>query len=86
MNAQIASSSVRVIAENGNDLGVYSVKEACKLARKRGQDLVQIGPSADPPTCRLVGQARFYRLQTKSDGTQTIYPSDFLDFASVRRC
>jgi translation initiation factor IF-3 len=74
MNTEIASSQVRVIAEDGSDLGVYSLAEACALARSRGDDLVQIGPNDDPPTCRLVGRSRFlfHRLRTKADGTQTI--------------
>jgi translation initiation factor IF-3 len=59
-NARIASSQVRVIAENGSDLGVYSLTEACRLAQRQVQDLIQIGPNDDPPTCRLVGPAGFY--------------------------
>ena len=74
MNAQIASSQVRVIAEDNSDLGVYSLTEACRLARRRGYDLVQLGPNNDPPTCRLVGRSRFlfYRLRKKADGTPII--------------
>ena len=74
LNAKIASSQVRVIAEDGSDLGVYSLQEACRLARRQVQDLVQIGPNDDPPTCRLVGRSRFlfYRLRTKGDGTQIL--------------
>jgi translation initiation factor IF-3 len=74
MNARIASSQVRVIAENGSDLGVYSIKEARRLAQRQVQDLVQIGPNDDPPICRLTGRSRFliYRLRTKADGTQII--------------
>jgi translation initiation factor IF-3 len=74
INAQIPSSQVRVIAEDDRDLGVYSLTEACRLARTRGHDLLQIGANDDPPTCRLVGRSRFlfYRLCPKADGTQII--------------
>jgi translation initiation factor IF-3 len=71
LNAQIESSLVRVLDKDGTDLGLYSLTEACALARKQGDDLIQIGPNDDPPACRLVPRARFlfYRLRTTPDAT-----------------
>ena len=40
VNAQIAASQVRVIAEDGSDMGVYSLTKACDFARTGGHDLV----------------------------------------------
>jgi translation initiation factor IF-3 len=74
MNAQIVASQVRVIDQDGTDLGLYSLAEACRLARRQEHDLVQIGPNDDAPTCRLLGRPKFlfYRLRPTPDATQTI--------------
>jgi translation initiation factor IF-3 len=74
LNAQIAASPVRVLGEDRTDLGIYSLAEACALARREGRDLIQIGPNDDPPTCRLIARAKFlfYRLRPTRDPTQTI--------------
>jgi translation initiation factor IF-3 len=74
LNAQIAASLVRVVGEDGTDLGIYSLTEACDLGRREGRDVIQIGPHDDPPTCRLIPRARFlfYRLRPTRDPTETI--------------
>ena len=69
LNAHIDSSLVRVLGEDGTDLGIYSLTEARGLARKGGLDLIEIGANDDPPTCRLIPRARFifYRLRRPPD-------------------
>ena len=49
INGQIRDKEVRVIAENGDQLGVMPVKEAMKLAQEAELDLVKIAPKAQPP-------------------------------------
>ena len=53
INGQIRDKEVRVIAENGDQLGVMPVKEAMKLAQEAELDLVKIAPKAQPPACQL---------------------------------
>jgi translation initiation factor IF-3 len=69
LNAQIDASLVRVLDEDGSDLGIYSLTEARGLGRKEGLELIQIGVNDDPPTCRLIPRAKFlfYRLRPTPD-------------------
>jgi translation initiation factor IF-3 len=45
---------VRVIASNGEMLGVMPLAEALHLAMKEGRDLVEVNPNADPPVCKIL--------------------------------
>ena len=57
---------VRVIAENGEQLGVLPTYEALRLARERNLDLVEVAPNAIPPVCRLLDFGKFqYERQKK---------------------
>ncbi|MDO5381731.1 MAG: translation initiation factor IF-3 [Eubacteriales bacterium] len=66
INEQIRDKEVRVIGEEGQQLGVMSPKEALKLAREADVDLVKIAPSAKPPVCKLVDYGKYkYELIRK---------------------
>ena len=54
INEQIRDKEVRLIGENGEQLGVMSAREAQKLAEEAGLDLVKIAPTAKPPVCKIV--------------------------------
>ena len=54
INEQIRDKEVRVIGEEGDQLGIMSAKEAMKLAEEAGLDLVKIAPTAKPPVCKIV--------------------------------
>ena len=54
INEQIRDKEVRLIGENGEQLGVMSAREAQKLAEEAGLDLVKIAPTAKPPLCKIV--------------------------------
>ena len=54
INEQIRDKEVRVIGEEGQQLGVMSPKDAMKLAREAEVDLVKIAPSAKPPVCKVM--------------------------------
>jgi len=58
---------VRLVAENGDQLGIKTVVEALKLAEEANVDLVEIAPLANPPVCKLMDYGKFrYREQKKA--------------------
>lgn len=66
MNQQIRVREVRVIDEEGNQLGIYPIQEALRLAYDRNLDLVEVAPNAVPPVCRLLDFGKFqYERQKK---------------------
>ncbi len=58
---------MRVIDENGEQLGVMAPFEALKMARERGLDLVEVSPTAVPPVCRIQDYGKFLYEKEKSD-------------------
>ena len=67
INEQIRDKEVRVIGENGEQLGVMSSKEALKLAEEAELDLVKIAPTAQPPVCRIVDYGKFKYEQLRRE-------------------
>ena len=66
INEQIRDKEVRVIGEDGEQLGVMSSKDALKLAKDAYVDLVKIAPSATPPVCKLIDYGKYkYELIRK---------------------
>lgn len=65
VNERIRAREVRVIDEEGAQLGVMQPFEAVKLARERGLDLVEISPSADPPVCKITDYGKYLYQQSK---------------------
>ena len=59
---------VRVIGEDGEQLGVLSTREAISLARERGLDLVEVAATADPPVCRIIDYGKFQYEAKKKAG------------------
>ena len=59
INEEINSSQVRLIAEDGEALGVMTSTEALEIANDRGYDLVEIAPDADPSVCKLMDYGKF---------------------------
>lgn len=59
---------MRLIGEEGEQLGVVSVKEALFAAREHGVDLVELQPNAAPPVCRLMDYGKFLYQQKKKTG------------------
>ena len=54
INGQIRDKEIRVIGENGDQLGIMSPKEAMKLAQEADLDLVKIAPKAQAPVCKII--------------------------------
>jgi len=65
VNAQIRAQKVRLIAEDGNQMGVYPIGEALKIAEKANLDLVEISPNADPPVAKLTDYGKWLFLESK---------------------
>jgi translation initiation factor IF-3 len=66
-NERIRAREVRVIDENGEQLGVMAPFEALKMARERSLDLVEISPNAVPPVCKIQDYGKFLYEKDKSD-------------------
>jgi translation initiation factor IF-3 len=67
-NEFIASPKVRVIDENGENLGVMLTAEAIEQAAQVGLDLVEISPNADPPVAKFLDIGKFkYEAQKKAN-------------------
>ena len=66
INEQIRDKEVRLIGENGEQLGVMSSKEAQHIAEEAGLDLIKIAPTANPPVCKIADFGKFrYEMARK---------------------
>ena len=67
-NEFISVPKVRVIDENGENLGVMFTREATEQAASVGLDLVEVSPNADPPVCKFLDVGKFkYEAQKKAN-------------------
>lgn len=67
-NEFISVDKVRVIDENGENLGVMYTREAIEQAAEVGLDLVEVSPNADPPVCKFLDVGKFrYEAQKKAN-------------------
>ena len=59
---------MRVIGEEGEQLGVMDVRDAVRAAREKGLDLVEVAPNADPPVCRIIDFGKYqYEAKKKAN-------------------
>jgi translation initiation factor IF-3 len=65
INEQIRVTPVRVIGDDGAQLGIMSTDEAIKTARKLNLDLVEVAPTERPPVCRIMDYGKFKYQQKK---------------------
>ncbi len=66
INDRIRISPVRLIAEDGEQLGIVPIKEALDRARATGLDVVEVAPNSRPPVCRIMDYGKFkYELAKK---------------------
>jgi len=59
VNERIRVPQVRVIGDDGQQIGVLTVREALDMARSRNLDLVEVSPTARPPVCRIMDYGKF---------------------------
>lgn len=67
INEQIRDREVRLIGEDGAQLGIMSAREALKIAEEAGLDLVKIAPTAKPPVCKIVDYGKYKYEQTRKE-------------------
>jgi translation initiation factor IF-3 len=67
VNEDIREKEIRVIANDGNQLGIMSTKEALVKAEEADLDLVMISPGAKPPVCKIMDLGKFIYEQSKKE-------------------
>lgn len=68
INDQIHVREVRVIDENGTQLGILNIRKALELAAEAELDLVEVAPNEKPPVCRIMDYGKFkYQLAKKQN-------------------
>ena len=65
INGEITAREIRLIGNEGEQLGVVSLREAMALAEEHDVDLVEISPTAQPPVCKLMDYGKFKYEQSK---------------------
>ncbi|HCU69438.1 MAG TPA: translation initiation factor IF-3 [Desulfomicrobium sp.] len=66
-NKQIRAKEIRVVGDDGNQLGIMSVPEALERAEQLGLDLVEVAPNAKPPVCKIMDYGKYlYEEKKKS--------------------
>lgn len=70
VNEMIRIAQVRVISEEGEQLGVMSSQEALAKAREAGLDLVEVSAQSKPPVCRIMDYGKYKYQQKKRAGKQ----------------
>lgn len=65
VNGRIRAREVRLLADDGKQLGVYSIQEAMRMAKGQQLDLVEISPNAKPPVCRITDYGKYSYVQKR---------------------
>ena len=67
INEEIIDKELRVISDEGEQLGIMSAEEALKIAEEKELDLVKISPMAKPPVCKIMDYGKFRFEQAKRE-------------------
>lgn len=67
INQEIRDREVRLVDQNGTQLGVMSSRQALELAEEQQLDLVKIAPQAKPPVCKLMDYGKYRFEQSKRE-------------------
>ncbi|NLJ77374.1 MAG: translation initiation factor IF-3 [Peptococcaceae bacterium] len=67
VNEGIRAREVRVVNTDGNQLGIFSSREALRLAEEKQLDLVEISPAARPPVCKIMDFGKYKYEQSKRE-------------------
>lgn len=65
INRSILAKEVRVIGDDGKQLGVMPTHIACRIAEEKGLDLVEINPKIKPPVCKIIDHGKFKYEEAK---------------------
>ncbi len=64
-NERIRAREVRVIGPDGKNYGIMAPRDAVKIAKEAGLDLIEVSPSARPPVCRILDYGKFLYEESK---------------------
>ncbi len=67
VNLYIRASELRVLGDEGENLGVLPLKEALAIAQARGVDLIEVAPEANPPVAKLMEYGKYLYLESKKE-------------------
>jgi translation initiation factor IF-3 len=67
VNRDIRAREIRVIGPDGNQIGILPLREALRIADDMELDLVEVGPGASPPVCRLMDYGKYLYKRTKRE-------------------
>ena len=67
INEEIRDKEVRLIGENGEQLGIFSTKDALRLAQEKNLDLIKIAPKAVPPVCKITDYGKYRFAMAKKE-------------------
>jgi len=67
INEQIRDREVRVVSQDGDQLGIMPTSEAMRMAREAELDLVKIAPNAKPPVCKIIDYGKFRYEQARRE-------------------
>ena len=67
VNEQIRDREIRLIGEDGEQLGIMSAREAMKIAQEAELDLVKIAPAAKPPVCKIIDYGKYKYEQARKE-------------------
>jgi len=65
VNNEITAPEIRLVGEQGEQLGIVPIHQALSLAEEAGIDLVEIAPTAQPPVCRMMDFGKFKYHEAK---------------------
>ena len=67
INDEIRAKEVRLVGDDGEQMGIVPTTEALRIAEERELDLVEVAPSAKPPVCRFMDYGKFKFEQSKRE-------------------
>ena len=67
INEDIRVREVRLVSDDGEQLGIVAIRDALGIALEKGLDLVEVAPSAQPPVCRLMDYGKYKFEQNKRE-------------------
>ncbi|MCX6725822.1 MAG: translation initiation factor IF-3 [Candidatus Shapirobacteria bacterium] len=67
INQYIQAEKVRVVDEEGAQIGIMNFQEALRKAQEKKLDLIEVGPKAVPPVCRIIDFKKFKYLEAKKE-------------------
>jgi len=83
INEQIWAREVRLISEEGKQIGIVSREEALRIAREKNMDLIEVGPTAKPPVCRI-GNFDKYRYEMEKKEKKKHQKSKKVELKEIR--